>query len=208
MLFAVPLQGAVVEDFDGWSDGAQLGIPDHIVVHILDNDVPSGIPGVIRIMAANTTSGTQSEYESPGIRIFQGLDPDIVAIQEFNVTHAGGRRAFVDEAFGTNFHFMVEPGSDSIPKGVISRWPIVTSGQWDDPQVPNRDFAWATIDIPGHTNLHVVSVHLHNSGGSSSRNIEAGILVTQVLATFPAGDYIVLAPFSPNPFFLRPLGSH
>lgn len=56
----------------------------------------------------------------------------------------------------------------------------------------NRDFAWASIDIPGPKDLHVISVHLHGSGGSSSRNIEAGVIVDQVNATFPADDYIVL----------------
>jgi endonuclease/exonuclease/phosphatase family metal-dependent hydrolase len=174
-------------------EGAQPGNPVSMVLSVADNDGGMGSPGVILIMSANLTSGTQSEYKGPGTRIFQALVPDIVAIQEFNVTNAGGRREFVDETFGPTFHFMVESGSESIPNGVISRWPIVASGEWNDPQVANRDFAWATIDIPGGTDLHLVSVHLHSSGGSSSRNIEAGILVNQVSLSFPPGDYIVLA---------------
>jgi len=173
--------------------GAQPGTSVSTIISILDNDGGSGLPGVVLIMAANLTSGTQFEYEGPGNRILQALAPDIVAIQEFNVTNAGGHREFVDEIFGTEFYYMTEAGSESIPNGVISRWPILASGEWNDPQVPNRDFAWATIDIPGATNLHLVSVHLHNSGGSSSRNIEAGILVNQISLAFPPNDYIVLA---------------
>lgn len=33
----------------------------------------------------DTTSGSNQSYEGPGTRIFQGLKPDIVMIQEFNV---------------------------------------------------------------------------------------------------------------------------
>ena len=39
----------------------------------------------IRLMAANITSGNNQSYDGGhGTRIFQGLDPDIVMIQEFN----------------------------------------------------------------------------------------------------------------------------
>jgi len=36
---------------------------------------------------------------------------------------------------------------------------IVEAGEWDDPRVGNRDFAWARIDIPGPVDLWAVSVH-------------------------------------------------
>lgn len=40
---------------------------------------------VIRIMAANTTSGNGQDYDlGHGNRIFQGLDPDIALVQELN----------------------------------------------------------------------------------------------------------------------------
>lgn len=145
-----------------------------------------------RIMAANTTSGNYQAYEAPGIRIFQGLQPDIVGIQEFNY-RSGTLRQLVDTAFGTGFHYYVEPGGQSIPNGVVSRWPIIASGEWDDPYVSDRDFAWATIDLPGPRNLHIVSVHLWSSGGASGRNNEAIILTNRIRSTFPAGDFIVLA---------------
>src|SRR5438046_1815712 len=39
---------------------------------------------VVRVMAANITSGNNQRYETPGLDIFEGLRPDLVAIQEFN----------------------------------------------------------------------------------------------------------------------------
>jgi len=145
-----------------------------------------------RIMAANITSGNYQSYEDAGIRIFQGLKPDIVGIQEFSY-RSGSLRQLVNTAFGTGFYYYVEPGGQSIPNGVVSRWPIIASGEWDDPYVPDRDFAWATIDVPGPRNLHVVSVHLWSSGGASGRNNEAIVLTNRMRSTFPAGDFIVLA---------------
>lgn len=145
-----------------------------------------------RIMAANLTSGNYQAYEAPGIRIFQGLQPDIVGIQEFNY-RSGTLRQLVDTAFGTGFWYYVEPGGQSIPNGIVSRWPIIASGEWNDPYVADRDFAWATIDVPGPRKLHVVSVHLWSSGGASGRNNEAIILTNRIRSTFPAGDFIVLA---------------
>ncbi len=143
------------------------------------------------IMAANLTSGGDQKYLGAGERLLRGLMPDIVAIQEFNVTNSS-RRAFVDATFGTNFHFMVEPFTGSIPNGIISRWPIIASGEWDDPMVGNRDFAWATIDIPGPRNLHVISAHFLTSG-SADRNTEAQALIANVSSAFSPDDYLVIA---------------
>jgi endonuclease/exonuclease/phosphatase family metal-dependent hydrolase len=148
----------------------------------------------IRLMAANTTSGNNQSYDpGHGIRIFQGTDPDIVMIQEFNygTNSATDLRRFVDTAFGTNFSYYREGGAQ-IPNGVISRWPIVQSGEWDDPYVTNRDFAYARIDIPGPKDLWVVSVHLLTSS-ASTRNSEAISLVQRVQANIPAGDYLTIA---------------
>ncbi len=41
---------------------------------------------VVRVMGANITSGNNQSYLTPGLDIFEGLKPDIVAIQEFNYT--------------------------------------------------------------------------------------------------------------------------
>ena len=160
---------------------------------IQDDDMADGGSALIKVMAANLSSGNNQEYEGPGIRIMQALNPDIIGIQEFTVSHPGGRRGFVDEVFGPEFDYIVEGGDEPIPNGVISRWPIIASGEWQDPQVNDRDFSWATIDIPGPTNLHVISVHFHGSGGASSRQVQAEIIVNQASAAFPADEYIVLA---------------
>ncbi|MCX7847257.1 MAG: hypothetical protein N2595_04420 [bacterium] len=145
-----------------------------------------------RVMSANITSGNYQAYEEPGIRVFQGLKPDIVGIQEFNYRN-GTLRQLVDLAFGTGFYFYVEPGSQSIPNGVVSRWPIVAAGEWDDPYVPDRDFAWATIDLPGPRMLHIVSAHLWSSGGASGRNNQAILLTNHIRRMFPSSDFVVLA---------------
>src|SRR5438067_13553092 len=82
----------------------------------------------LRVMAANLNGNTQS-YQPFAIRIFQGVKPDIVAIQEFNYSNstAADIRAMVDTAFGTNFPYFRESGF-SIPNGSISGYPIIASG--------------------------------------------------------------------------------
>lgn len=151
-----------------------------------------GPPQVVTIMSANITSGRYSAYEGPGIRIFQGLEPDIVLVQEFNYEY-GTLRDLVDEAFGPTFSYSVEPGDDNIPNGVISRYPIIDSGQWADSSVPDRDFAWAVIDIPGAIDLQVVSVHLKSSSSSAGqRNDQANDIRSYVASQFDASQYIAV----------------
>jgi len=144
---------------------------------------------VVRVMASNLTGNSQT-YGAPQIRIFQGLKPDVVCIQEFN--YGGDIRAFVDEAFGTNFNYFRESGYN-IPNGIISRWPIINSGSWDDTEIPDRGFAWAQIDLPGTNNLYAVSVHLSSSGGSSTRATEAANLKTLIQDNFPANAWVIVA---------------
>lgn len=98
----------------------------------------------------------------------------------------------MDSAFGPAFHYFRETGAQ-IPNGVISRWPILAAGEWPDPQVSNRDFVWARIDLPGTNDHYVVSVHLHASGGASSRKLEADAIKPIIKASFPAGSYVVVA---------------
>ena len=146
-------------------------------------------------MAGNLTSGNNQSYDpGEGIRIFQGLDPDIVMIQEFNYgsNSSADLRAFVDEAFGTEFEYHREHTSSDgdIPNGIISRYPIVSSGEWSD-QAAYRDFAWARIDIPGPTDLWAVSVHFLTTG-SGDRNSEANDLVDYIQAHVPSSDYLVI----------------
>ncbi len=151
----------------------------------------------IRIMAANTTSGNNQSYLDPGDRIFQGLDPDIALIQEFTIGSGSSQDAttttnWVAANFGPGFHWYREPGNEQIPNGIVSRWPIVASGQIDDDNVSNRDHAWARIDIPGDKDLWVASVHLLTSS-SGNRNSQAQVLVNGFNAlNIPAGDYVVI----------------
>ena len=157
----------------------------------------------LRIMAANLNGNAQS-YQPFAIRIFQGLKPDVVAIQEFNYTSTNGLevntsaafREMVDTAFGTNFVYYREPytGSGDIPNGIISRYPILTAGSWVDTvqSLPNRGFAWAQIDVPGTNDLYVVSVHLLTSS-AGARSSEAANLKTLIQSNFPSNAWIVVA---------------
>ena len=82
----------------------------------------------VRVMSANLNGNTQS-YQPFALRIFQGLKPDIVAIQEFNYSNntPSDFRAMLDTAFGTNFVYFRENGYN-IPNGIISRYPIIAAG--------------------------------------------------------------------------------
>lgn len=148
----------------------------------------------IRIMAANITSGNGQSYDAGhGTRIFQGLDPDIVLIQEFNYGNNSASEIsnYVSSTFGSSFQYYREGGAQ-IPNGIISRYPILSSGEWDDPEVSNRDFAWAQIDIPGTPHLWAISVHLLTAN-AGVRNTEAVALKNFILSkNIPSSDYIVL----------------
>lgn len=151
---------------------------------------------VLRVMAANL-NGNSQKIEPFAIRIFQGLKPDIVAIQEFNYSNntPAQIRSFIDTAFGTSFNYYRESGAGyDIPNGIISRFPILTNATWDDPQIPNRGFAWALLDVPGTNDLYVVSVHLKASSGDASvRSLEATALKGLIQSNFPPNAWIVLA---------------
>lgn len=156
-------------------------------------EAPQPLNVRLRVMGGNITSGNFQSYDlGHGSRIFQGLDPDVVMIQEFNFgsNSTADIRSFVNTAFGTSFSYFREAGAQ-IPNGIISRYPILASGEWDDTSVSNRDFAWARIDIPGPKDLWAISVHLLTSS-SSSRNTEAQNLVTYINGAIPAGDYLVI----------------
>ncbi|TAL05569.1 MAG: hypothetical protein EPO07_03345, partial [Verrucomicrobia bacterium] len=158
---------------------------------------------VLRVMASNLSSGSNQRYESPGLDILQGLKPDVVAMQEFNVSNSFGINTtaalsnMVATTFGTNFVYFRETGY-TIPNGIISRYPISNSGSWldNDSGVNDRGFAWAQIDLPGTNDLYVVSVHLKASSGSANevrRAAEADELKDLITTNFPSGAWIVVA---------------
>lgn len=169
-----------------------------VSIHVGDAEMSGET--VIKVMAANTTSGNSQSYEDPGDRIFRGLKPDVALVQEFNVSTARypSIRAWVDANFGTEFQYYRESlplGTPfSIPNGVVSRWPIVASGSWDDslPAIKNREFAWAKIDIPGDKDLWVVSLHFYASGTPTDRNLEAAQLIAYIQSNIPEKDYVLI----------------
>lgn len=153
----------------------------------------------LRIVAANTSSGNGQDYDQGhGIRIFKGVKPDVALIQEFNYLNntPANLREFVDDTFGPEFAYFRESNTGSIPNGVISRYPILESGQWVS-TVAERDYAWARIDLPGNRELLAISVHLPTAS-ASVRNAEADDLVDYVTAWYAANggsratDYLVI----------------
>jgi len=147
----------------------------------------------LRLMAANLTSGRSQNYDAGhGKRILQGAKPDVVMIQEFNYrrnTRTELQR-FADQVMGAPAHYYREAEAQ-VPNGIISRYPIIAKGEWNDPHAGNRDFAWARIDIPEPTDLWVVSVHLLTSK-STARTAEAETLVGRLNDVVPAAAYIAI----------------
>ncbi len=148
----------------------------------------------VRVAASNLTSGRYQTYalagepEGAGARILQFLKPDIVLMQEFNTEVATAD--WVRDTFGEGFEFSREEG-EGIPNGIISRFPIVESGEWEDETQTNRDFAWAKIALPNGRILWAVSVHLY-SQRSTVRVEEAEEIVRRVLADIPEEDLVIL----------------
>ncbi len=146
----------------------------------------------MRIVAANLTSGNSQSYDpGDGIRILQGVHADVVLMQEtnFGINAVDDLRQLTDEVCGTEC--TMARGGGEIPNAVISRYPVLDSGVWIDPQVGNRDFAWARLDVPGPVDLWAVSVHLLTSN-ASERNAEAMALVALMSTMVPPGDFLVL----------------
>jgi endonuclease/exonuclease/phosphatase family metal-dependent hydrolase len=150
---------------------------------------------VVRIMAANISSGNDQSYDAGhGSRIFDGLNPDVALVQEMNVgsNTAANYRAWVDAYFGSTFSYHVESGK-SIPNGIVSRYPIIASGVWNDSDLSDREFVWARIDLPGDMNLLAVSVHLKASSDSASRRqAQAVQLAGYIAGEKKATDHVVI----------------
>lgn len=154
---------------------------------------PTGVlpPFTIRAMASNLTSGNNQSYDpGHGTRIMQGARPDIVMIQEFsygaNTTTAIGN--YVSSTFGAEFSWW--RGAGQIPNGVISRWPIVASGEWSG-AAPNRNLTWAKIDLPGPHDVFVISVHFLTTS-AANRNLDARTIMQQLDAGVSRYDYVLL----------------
>jgi endonuclease/exonuclease/phosphatase family metal-dependent hydrolase len=146
----------------------------------------------LRVIAANLTSGNLQSYDpGEGVRIIAGVHADVILMQEvnFGLDAEDDLRLLTDDACGQEC--TIARGSGQIPNGVISRYPVLETGVWTDPEVTNRDFAWARIDIPGPVDLWAVSVHLLTSN-ESAREAEAEALILAIDGKVPAGDYLVM----------------
>jgi endonuclease/exonuclease/phosphatase family metal-dependent hydrolase len=179
-------------DPDSASDSADTAPPPDTLDAsdaVSDADAPVCTATRLRIVTSNLTSGSTPTYASPGIDILQGLHPDIALMQEFK--YPSGLRALVDTAFGPTFNYVTETDVGAIPNGIVSRYPIIEGGEWDDPYVTDRDFVWARIDVPGAIDLYAVSVHLLTSS-STARDSEAKSLIGYIKAKVPAGAYLVI----------------
>ncbi len=153
---------------------------------------PISAPSLLRVMEGNISSGNKQSYDpGEGQRIFEGLGPDIVTLQEFNYGDNSDTtiRGFVDDTFGSNFSY--QRGAGQIPNGVISRFPIVTGGEWTDPAVSNRGFTWAEVALPNGPDLWVVSVHLLTTS-AAHREDEATALLADVQQLVPTNGWVVL----------------
>lgn len=152
--------------------------------------VPEGAR--VRVVAANLTSGRRRAYEAPGTRILQGLDADVVLLQEFNVgdNRTSTIEAWVRDTFGPDAEYRRE-SRRNIPNGVVSLFPIRAWGVWEDTLAPDREFVWARLDVPGDADLWVVSVHFLTRN-SSTRRAEADALIRNIQREVPAGDYLIV----------------
>ena len=123
----------------------------------------------LRLLTSNLTSGNTQSYKEPGINILKALNADIIMIQEFNAE--GGVENFVKNTFGEEFYFFrgTPTRNGDIPNGIISRYPIINSGEWNDPRVKDRKIDWSIIDMSQNLtkNIFIVSVHLKAKEGSS-----------------------------------------
>ena len=159
-------------------------------------------PASLKIQTANVSKvGTFAMNQS--IRIFQGLEPGVAMLQEWALAE-GTHREYVDEAFGPQFYYYLaytnkNPVGDpwAMPNGIVSRWAMQTWGGWKDTTGSNLPyFAWAIIDLPGDTDLGVVSAHLKAglTVEDRERRVEqANLIKAYVEANFDTvNDYIVV----------------
>jgi hypothetical protein len=156
----------------------------------------SGPTAKVRVVAANLTSGNNQSYDpGNGIRILQGIHPDVVLLQEFNIggNAAAEIQAMADKIFGEAGYVYREPlsGGGNIPNGILSRYPILKGDHWTDPQVSNRSFAYARIDVPGSRDLWAISVHLLTKN-ATERDKEAAALVQAAKPVVPGLDFLVM----------------
>jgi endonuclease/exonuclease/phosphatase family metal-dependent hydrolase len=176
----------------GWVDDAGVG-PEAL-------PPPADAGAVVRIIAANLTSGPSQAYEPSGSRILTALRGDIIALQEFNVgdNAPSTLRGWVTSTFGAEYQFVRGTGVSTrcatcaIPNGIVTRFPILASGEWDDVTTTDREFTWARLDVPGERHLVVVSVHLRTAS-EDLRDTQARALAEFIRRDVDPADELVVA---------------
>jgi len=148
----------------------------------------------LRVVAGNLAGAGGTYDDARGVRILSGLRPDVALLQEvrYGDNSATAQRAFVDAAFGPTYTYIRGriTGAVDIPNAVVSRFPILDSGEWIDPAVANRTFVWARIDVPGPADLYAISVHLLTTNvGDRERQARA---LVDLVERLPAGTHVVL----------------
>ncbi|MEM7608303.1 MAG: endonuclease/exonuclease/phosphatase family protein [Myxococcota bacterium] len=146
----------------------------------------------VRVVAANLTSEGQNYDAGHGLRILEGLDADVVLMQELNFRDSGAdAMAELSAQICGAECAIYRGGGNLIPNGVVSRFPILANGDWDDAETDTREFSWARLDVPGERELWVVSVHWLSSDAGRREN-QARALSERILADVPAADYLVV----------------
>lgn len=99
---------------------------------------------------------------------------------------------FVKMAFGDDVAYYRGAANDNgaIPNGIISRYPIIESGTWEDKMVGNRQYEWARIDIPGDKDLWAISVHLLTD--KTKRSSQGKKLAEIIKENVPDDCYVVI----------------
>jgi endonuclease/exonuclease/phosphatase family metal-dependent hydrolase len=177
--------------------GADAGLPDAGAQPDAGTqpDAGAAVPVRIRLLAGNLSTGNNQNYTGgEGLRIIEGVHPDVAMLQEFNYQSnlTADFQSFADAVCGTTCFFARETiaGNGNIPNGIVSKYPIIDSGRFVDSTVANRGFVWAEIAIPGSKHLWVVSVHLLTATGNHAT--EGSELVGDFQSLVPAGDYLAI----------------
>lgn len=157
-----------------------------------DLECPSVVD--IRIAISNTTSGIYQSYDpGHGIRLMQGVNADILLVQEcqYGSNTSSDLQAFNNLLLGSGYYSI---GSGSLPNCIISRYPIINEGSIVDPAVSNRDIRWAVVDIPGYTNLIAYSVHFSTDLSSAYTAFELikDHVSSQLAASEPGNYYFMV----------------
>lgn len=180
------------EAYDGCGNFIQCGEPCD------PNDASQKLR--LRLLAGNlstTKKGVCSQcYDGEeGIRIFQGLKPDVAMIQEFNYgdNTPDALREMVDVAFGKRFFYRVQPRvfPVKIPNAIVSYYPIKEWGILEDENVSDRSHVWARLDIPGPHDLWVVSVHFPTKGTLRKTSIPQ-LMNNLANLNIPKDDYVAI----------------